>query len=407
MRDAGDPIQGRGPDVQKVASKIRNQGVLYVVSTPIGNLEDITRRALRVLQEVDIVAAENITRTRGLWEHYGIKTRLTSYHQHNQRSKGPELVEKLKAGADVALVTDAGTPGISDPGAFLIHLAVREGIQVSPVPGPSAVVAALSISGLPTERFVFLGFLPNKSGKRKKELRKLTGESRTMVLFEAPHRLKPMLMDLREVLGDRQMVLLREMTKIFEEVKRGTVSSILQDLRAELIKGEVTLVVAGSGKEEGSVTLSKEVQDTIARLLADEEASAREIAARISKDEELPFRLVYRECLRRKKVMERLRAKKRDGETRPKEKIKTLRISNDLGLHARAAAKIVDLGKRFQSALSLRKDNQEVDGGSILSILTLSCPKGSEIQARIVGEDAEVFMRELTELFEHKFREAS
>ncbi|UCF55853.1 MAG: 16S rRNA (cytidine(1402)-2'-O)-methyltransferase, partial [Deltaproteobacteria bacterium] len=181
-----------------------NSGILYIVSTPIGNLEDITLRALRILKSVDLIAAESVKHSRGLCQHYGIKTRLISYNQHNQQEKGPELIRRLKSGSDIALVTNAGTPGVSDPGSLLINQAMEKNINVSPIPGPSAVIAALSVSGLQAERFLFLGFLPNRSSKRRKELKNLISEHRTMVFFEAPHRLQAMLTDLKEILGDRQ-----------------------------------------------------------------------------------------------------------------------------------------------------------------------------------------------------------
>ena len=276
-------------------------GTLYVVATPIGNLEDVTLRALRVLENVDVIAAENIAHTKGLCEHYGIRKRLTRYHQHNQRSKASELLRELKSGKDVALVTDAGTPGISDPGVFLIGRAAKEEIKVVPIPGASAVIAALSVSGLNTNSFIFSGFLPNKSGKRKKELKKLVAEPRTMVFFEAPHRLKAMLTDLMEILGDRDIVMLREMTKMFEEIKRGTVSSVLEYMTPDRIRGEFTLVVAGSEGERADVTNMKVVK-RIEKMLS-EKMSVKDIACVLSGEEGLTYRQIYKKCLDRKKAM--------------------------------------------------------------------------------------------------------
>ena len=376
----------------------RNQehGTLYVVSTPIGNLEDITLRALKVLKSVDMIAAENVTHTKRLCGRYGIKTKATGYHQHNQNTKTEQLIHRLKSGSDLALVTDAGTPGISDPGVFLINRAVEEYISVTPIPGPSAVVAALSVSGLPTARFVFLGFLSNKAGKRKGELEKLASETRTMVFFEAPHRIKAMLTDLRDIFGERQTVVLREMTKVFEESQRGTPSDILASLTPEKVKGEFTLVVAGSGSKEKSVELSEDVLNRIGELIRADRLSIKDIATLISKEEGLAYRKVYKECLDKKEKLEALRGV---------ESIKKLKVRNSLGLHARSAAKIVELGNQYNSQLFLKKDGEEVDGSSILSILTLSCPKGTEMDARIVGEDSENFMEKLTELFDQKFGE--
>ena len=281
-------------------------GTLFVVSTPIGNLEDITVRALRVLRSVDVIAAESVTHTRGLCEHYGMKTRLTSFHQHNQKVKTPQLIKKLKSGKNIAVVSNAGTPGISDPGAYLINQAAKEDIRVSPIPGPSAVMAAFSVCGMTVERFVFLGFLPHKPGKRKKELKGLISETRTMVFFEAPHRIRAMLTDLREILGDRQMVMLREMTKVFEEVKRGVVSAILEHLRPDSVRGEFTLVVAGSETEEEVSIISEEVHARIGKLLDEKKMSVKDIAYLLSNEEGLAYRQIYKECLAKKKVLERL-----------------------------------------------------------------------------------------------------
>jgi len=376
----------------------RNQkhGTLYVVSTPIGNLEDITLRALKVLKSVDMIAAENVKHTKRLCERYTVKTRITDYHQHNQNTKTEQLIQRLKSGSDLALVTDAGTPGISDPGVYLINRAVKEDIKVSAIPGPSAVVAALSVSGLPTARFVFLGFLSNKTGKRKKELEKLVSETRTMVFFEAPHRIKAMLNDLREIFGEREMVILREMTKVFEEAQRGTANDILGSLTSDKIRGEFTLVVAGNESKEKPKGLSQGALNRIEELIKEKTMSIKDIAGLISKDEDMTYRQVYKECLDIKSELE---------SERGAGSIKKLTVKNSLGLHARSAAKIVELGNQYKSQLFLKKDGEEVDGSSILSVLTLACPKGTEMEARIVGEDAENFMEKLEELFERKFGE--
>jgi len=298
--------KGKNSNIQNPESKIQNPkpGTLYVVSTPIGNLEDITLRALKVLKGVDIIAAENVAHTRKLCEHYGIKTKLVSYNQHNQNLKAPELIKRLKSGTNIAIVTDAGTPGISDPGAYLINRANSEGIIVTPIPGPSAVIAALSVSGMPTEKFVFLGFLPNRSGKRKRYLKGLISEKCTMVFFEAPHRVKDTLADLKDVLGDRQMVLVREMTKVFEETKRGPVSVILAGLTRNRPRGEYTLVLAGS-KEEESTALRQGVLNRIEKLLQEKRLSTKDIADLVARDEGLGYRQVYKECLSRKNTLER------------------------------------------------------------------------------------------------------
>ncbi len=287
--------------------EIQNQklGTLYIVSTPIGNMEDITLRALKVLKGVDIIAAESVAHTKKLCERHSIATKVTAYNQHNRKANAPRLVSRLKAGYDVAVVTDAGTPGISDPGVYLVNQAVKEDIKVSPIPGPSAVSAALSVSGMPSEQFLFLGFLPNKIGKRKNVLSGLTAEPRTMVFFEAPHRILAMLADVKEVLGDRQMVMLREITKIFEDVKRGSVSTVLQHLVPDRIRGEFTLVVAGKEKEKNKA-LGEEVLNRIDDLLVEGILSVRDIAELVSSEEGIAYRQVYKECLAGKRVIEKV-----------------------------------------------------------------------------------------------------
>jgi 16S rRNA (cytidine1402-2'-O)-methyltransferase len=206
-------------------------GVLYLVSTPIGNLEDITLRALRVLKEVELVAAEDTRHTGILLKHYNLQKRLISYHDFNKKRKAPLLIRHLQEGKSVAVTSDAGTPGISDPGYFLVRLAVREDIKVVPVPGASAFLSALVVSGLPTDRFAFEGFLPAKSGKRKKRLRELQKEERTLIFYESPHRFARMLDDVSEILGERRMVVARELTKKFEEILRGTPEGMRQVLQ--------------------------------------------------------------------------------------------------------------------------------------------------------------------------------
>ncbi|MBL6979102.1 MAG: 16S rRNA (cytidine(1402)-2'-O)-methyltransferase [Desulfobacteraceae bacterium] len=384
--------------IRNPQSAIPNEkyGTLYVVSTPIGNLEDITLRALKVLKSVYKIAAENVKHTKRLCERYDIKTKITDYHQHSQNTKTEQLINGLKSGSDLALVTDAGTPGISDPGVYLINRAVKEDIKVRPIPGPSAVVAALSVSGLPTARFVFLGFLSNKTGKRKRQLEKLATEPRTMVFFEAPHRIEAMLKDLGEIFGEREMVMLREMTKVFEEAHRGTPGDILGSLTSDKIRGEFTLVVAGNESKEKSKGLSQGALNRIEQLIKEKTMSIKDIAGRISRDEDMTYRQVYKECLEIKSELESARGAG---------SIRKLTVKNSLGLHARSAAKIVELGNQYKSQLFLKKDSEEVDGSSILSVLTLACPKGTEMEARIVGEDSEDFMKRLSELFERKFGE--
>ena len=220
-------------------------GTLYLVATPIGNLEDITLRAIKVLSSVDLIAAEDTRRTGLLLKHFGIEKPLTSYFEGNELKKKEVILSRLKHGDRVALVSDAGTPGISDPGFRLIRAAIEDEIPVIPIPGPSAVITALSVSGLPTDAFLFKGFLPHKSKKRRDLLKELEDARETLIFYESPHRISESLRDILEVLGDREIVLTRELTKAYEEVLRGKVSEILNQIEGRQLKGEITLVVSG------------------------------------------------------------------------------------------------------------------------------------------------------------------
>ena len=222
-------------------------GTLYIVATPIGNLEDITLRAIRVLKEVDTIAAEDTRHSQKLLNKFDIHTPLTSYHDHNKEEKAPVLVSRLLEGKNVALVSDAGTPGISDPGFRLVRDARAESLPVVPVPGPSAVIAALSVSGLPTDRFLFVGFLPPRSGARRRALEELARERPTLVVYESPVRVVACLADMVALLGDRDAFLCREATKLHEEYLRAPLSALRASLAArEAVKGEIVLVVAGA-----------------------------------------------------------------------------------------------------------------------------------------------------------------
>ena len=222
-------------------------GILYVVATPIGNLEDITLRALRVLREADLIAAEDTRRTRTLLRAHGVSGPLVSYHEHNKEARGPELVAALQAGRRVALVTDAGTPGVADPGFQLVRQARAAGITVVPVPGPSAVVTVLSASGVPADRFVFEGFLPAKPGRRRARLQTLAGLGRPVVLYESPHRIAATLAAIGDVFGEVEVVLAREVTKQFEEFRLGSPEALAAAAQAGRIRGEITLVVNPRG----------------------------------------------------------------------------------------------------------------------------------------------------------------
>jgi 16S rRNA (cytidine1402-2'-O)-methyltransferase len=307
VRMQNPAVRNRNPEsrIQNPKSKIQNSGTLYVVATPLGNLEDMTLRALEVLKAVDLIAAETVSHSRGLCQHYGIRTMLMSYNQHNQKRRGPELVGKLKSGLSIALVTNAGTPGVSDPGVLLTRQALAENIRVIPVPGPSAVASALSVSGLRGERFVFMGFLSNRSVRRRKELKDLISEPRTTVFFEAPHRLRAMLMDCLEILGDREMVLVREMSKVHEEVIKGSIRSILNGLDEGSIKGEFTLVLAGKKDDDKGPLIDERVKKRIEKLLNENIMSLKDVAERLSQEEDLPYRKVYKACLTMRNGKER------------------------------------------------------------------------------------------------------
>jgi 16S rRNA (cytidine1402-2'-O)-methyltransferase len=232
-----------------VAPFVTEQGILYIVSTPLGNMEDITLRALRILKEADLVAAEDTRNTGLLLKHYQIQKPLTSYFEGNESKKKEFLLAKLKEGLRVALVSDAGTPGISDPGFRLIQLALQNGISIIPIPGPSAAITALSVSGLPTDAFLFNGFLPHKSKKRRDLLERLEEVRETLILYESPHRISETLKDIFEILGDREMVLARELTKVHEEILRGRASEIQKEIGDRKLKGEITLVISGKTRK--------------------------------------------------------------------------------------------------------------------------------------------------------------
>src|SRR3990167_1919272 len=272
-------------------------GVLYIVATPIGNLEDITLRALRILKEVHLIAAEDTRHTRTLLDHYGIGRPVTSYHEHNEKTKARALVERLKRGQSIALVSDAGTPLLSDPGYRLVREAIKAAIPVVPLPGPSAMTALLSVSGLATDRFVFEGFLPARRGERRGRLGALREEKRTMVFYEAPHRLKESLGDLLEILGDREAVMGREITKIHEEFLRGRLSEIRARVESEEPRGEIALAVGGSEREAAPAQelISAEIEQLRKKGLR-----VKEIAELLGEKFSRPKREIYRLALEKK-----------------------------------------------------------------------------------------------------------
>ena len=230
-------------DAHSELSANSSRGCRYLVATPIGNLEDITLRALRILKEVDQIACEDTRHTVKLLNHFDIHKPLVSYHEHNELTRSPELVLAMEKGSTIALVSDAGVPLISDPGHRLVTLAIRHRIPVIPVPGPAALLTALSASGLPNDEFVFIGFLPARSGERQRALERLRIEERTLIFYEAPHRIADTIADAAAILGDRHACLAREITKVHEEFRRGKLTELFQSLEAQPAKGEITLVI--------------------------------------------------------------------------------------------------------------------------------------------------------------------
>ena len=230
-----------------------SKGKLYICGTPIGNLKDITLRALEILEEVDLIAAEDTRRTQKLLNYYEIETKLTSYHEHNSTQKKKQLLSKIKDGVEIALVSDAGMPTISDPGYELVNFFREQEVEVIPVPGPTAMTSALVVSGLPTDKFTFEGFLPRKKGERKKYLQELENEERTMIFYESPKRLVKSLRDILDVLGDRDAAVCRELTKKFEEKKSGSIRDLLSYFKAESPKGEFVIVLKGGSKDNSGV----------------------------------------------------------------------------------------------------------------------------------------------------------
>ncbi|MGA2857045.1 MAG: 16S rRNA (cytidine(1402)-2'-O)-methyltransferase [Candidatus Sulfotelmatobacter sp.] len=279
---------------------------LYLVATPIGNLEDITLRALRVLKEVDVIACEDTRQTQKLLNHYAIATRTTSYHEHNEITRAAELVKQMQEGASVALVTDAGMPGISDPGYRLITLAIRHHVPVVPVPGASAFLAALVASGLPTDSFRFSGFLPAKSGERRAALEAIRNSARTAVFYEAPHRIIETLTDVVEVLGiARHVVVAREVTKLHEEFLRGRAGEVLETLKSRAaVKGEITLLIGKAESDDARVGadafVRPSVRERVRQIMAEEKLDEKSALKKVAKERGVSKSEAYREMQREK-----------------------------------------------------------------------------------------------------------
>ena len=283
------------------SSQSASPGILYIVATPIGNLKDITLRALDVLSTVDIIAAEDTRKTGRFLKDRGIKAHFISYHEHNERQRCPQLLEKLSSGLSVAIVSNAGTPSISDPGFRLVQRAVEQNIQIIPIPGPSAVISALSASGLPSDGFVFIGFLARKRGRRTKQLLTLVDLPWTMIFYESPKRLLGLLGDILNVMGDRSAVLAREMTKRHEEFVRGRLSELMLELKERPdIKGECTLIV--SGKRVAAAVDADDLKEELTTRLKQKNMTLSEIVREVAKTTGLPKKRVYAEALNIKKM---------------------------------------------------------------------------------------------------------
>jgi 16S rRNA (cytidine1402-2'-O)-methyltransferase len=275
-------------------------GKLYVVATPIGNRDDITLRALKILKGVDVVAAEDTRHTGRFLKHHEIKSKLISYHEHNEKERTPALIERLKAGASIALVSNAGTPALSDPGYRLIKSAIESNIQVTPIPGVSAAITALSVSGLPTDSFVFIGFPPKKKAKRLKLFDKLATVSRTLIFYESPRRILKLVEEVHSVMGDRPAVLSREMTKLHEEFTRCSLSQMFDHLQqGHEIKGECTLLVGGdNGNPDASLA---SLMDELNQGLKKKDTTVSQLSKELARRHGIPKSVVYQKAVEIKK----------------------------------------------------------------------------------------------------------
>jgi len=272
-------------------------GCLYLVATPIGNLEDITLRALRILKEVDQIACEDTRHTQKLLSHYNIQKPLVSYHEHNEMTRAPELVLAMEQGAQIALVSDAGMPLVSDPGYRLVTLSLRHHLPVVPIPGAAALLAALSASGVPNEEFLFAGFLPARTGERRRALERLRIEDRTIIFYEAPHRIEETLADAREILGDRPACLAREVTKLHEEFRRGTLSELAASLSDKPARGEITLLIGANPPEERAAQrdTAQSLAERVDELIRQAKLDRKEALKLAAKERGMTKRAAYQE----------------------------------------------------------------------------------------------------------------
>jgi 16S rRNA (cytidine1402-2'-O)-methyltransferase len=378
---------------------------LFVVATPIGNLEDLSPRAARVLDESPVVAAESLGRAKKLLAHLGLSGKwLISCREANRRQAAAKVLQALGEGKDVALISDAGTPGVSDPGQAVVEEVAKLGYRISPVAGPSALAAALSVAGTKQAPFVFLGFLPAKPGARRRLLEQAGALGWSLLAYEAPHRLAQAAEDLGEVLGERPVVVCRELTKLHEEILRSTCAELAGRLEPDKLRGEVTLVI-GPGQAQGPDL--EEVQRLVDEGLEAGElkpsALAREVAGATGLGREEVYQI----------ILESREQAKQDGDVavtqgessgeEPQER--RLLVANSLGLHARAAAKITEAVNRFDCRVTLHKGEVLADASSVLSILSLDAPKGSQVIARAEGPQALEALNALDKLFAGLFGE--
>jgi len=295
-----DEVSSEAPvDDEILDSRASTTGCLYLVGTPIGNLEDITFRALRILKEVDQIACEDTRHTSKLLNHYQINKPLVSYHEHIEMTRAPELVVALEQGAKIALVSDAGMPLVSDPGHRLVAMCLRHHIPVVPIPGPSALLAALSASGLPNEEFLFVGFLPSRSGERRRTLERLRIENRTIIFYEAPHRVEECIADAREILGDRPACLAREVTKLHEEFRRGKLSDLSASLEARPARGEITLLIGPEDPVEARANLdsTQSLSERVDELIRQAKLDRKDALKLAAKERGLTRRAAYGQLL--------------------------------------------------------------------------------------------------------------
>jgi 16S rRNA (cytidine1402-2'-O)-methyltransferase len=297
----------RSTDTVAPASPTGAAGCLYLVGTPIGNLEDITLRALRILREADQIAAEDTRHTQKLLSHYEIARPLVSYHQHNEMTRAPELLISLEQGAKIALVSDAGTPLVSDPGYRLVTLCLRHQIPVVPIPGPSALLASLSASGLPNEEFLFVGFLPQRTGERRRALERLRIEDRTIILYEAPHRVEECVRDAQEILGDRPACLAREVTKLHEEFRRGRLSVLAASLTERPARGEITLLIGPADPADARTQAdsAQSLSDRVEELIRQAKLDRKEALKLAAKERGLTRRAAYDQILEQRGEQEK------------------------------------------------------------------------------------------------------